>query len=195
MKSPMRSTLLAVLATAGLGLSSAAFAQNGGNTYPSERAVCGHNQQDKAACLREAGAAQDAARRGALTDPPPDQLVRNALARCDRQPEADRRACQDRVRGSGQSSIDGSVMGGGLLRETVTPIPADMAPIPTSTLPPPTMPRATLPPASMPMPDSEMRDMPPATMPRSTMPAMPAMPSTLPPPPATMPPPATLPPR
>ena len=186
MKSPMRSTLLAVLATAGLGLSSAAFAQNGGNTYPSERAVCGHNQQDKAACLREAGAAQDAARRGALTDPPPDQLVRNALARCDRQPEADRRACQDRVRGSGQSSIDGSVMGGGLIRETVTPVPAGMAPMPMSN----TMPSSTMPSSSMPVPPATM---PPSTMPRATMPGS-TMPSTTMPgntmpamPPATMP--------
>jgi|GEM_PF-364913 len=190
MKSPIRSTLLAVLATAGLGLSSGAFAQ-GSSTYQSERAVCGHNQQDKAACLREAGAAQDAARRGQLTDPPPDQLVRNALARCDNQPEAERRACQDRVRGSGQTAIDGSVMGGGVLRETVTPIPSGMAPIPTSTS---TLPRATLPSSSPPMPDATR--VPPATMPRSTLPdTMPAMPSTLPPPAATMPPPAALPPR
>jgi len=185
-----RSTLVALLATAGLGLSSGAFAQRG--TYQSERAVCGHNQQDKAACLREAGAAQEAARRGALTDPSPEQLQRNAMARCDRQTtDIDRRACQDRVRGSGQTTIDGSVMGGGVIRETVTPIPAGMAPMPASTMPSSSMPPSTMQPSGTrsTMPST----MPPPSMPRSTMPStapapVPVMPSTMPPAPATMPP-------
>mgnify|MGYP003578957709 CR=1 FL=1 len=195
-----RSTLVALLATAGLGLSSGAFAQS--STYQSERAVCGHNQQDKAACLREAGAAQQAARKGALTDPSPEQLMQNALARCDRQPESERRACQDRVRGTGQTTMDGSVMGGGVIRETVTPVPAGMAPARTSTMPPSTMPSSTMP--SSTMPSSNMRSAPippqaapqpvmprstmPHTMPSTTMPPSPAMPSTVPPAPATMPP-------
>ncbi|MDR1968216.1 MAG: hypothetical protein LBQ32_05925 [Burkholderiaceae bacterium] len=47
--------------------------------------------------------------------------MQNALERCQRQPADARGACEDRVRGTGQTTIEGSVMGGGLLRETVTP--------------------------------------------------------------------------
>jgi hypothetical protein len=50
-----------------------------------------------------------------------DVYMQNALERCQRQPADARGACEDRVRGTGQTTIEGSVMGGGLLRETVTP--------------------------------------------------------------------------
>jgi hypothetical protein len=92
------------------------------STYQDEVAVCAHIQQDRAACIREAGAARQEARRGGLTSAP--DYLQNALARCQPQPPAERIACEQRVRGTGMTSIDGSVLGGGVIRETVTPIPA-----------------------------------------------------------------------
>ncbi|MDM0046235.1 hypothetical protein QTH91_17215 [Variovorax dokdonensis] len=89
-----------------------------------ERATCDGVQQDKAACLREAGAAKEEASRGGLTNPADAKVDANALARCQMQPAADRADCEARVRGSGASSSSGSVMGGGVIRETVTPVPA-----------------------------------------------------------------------
>jgi hypothetical protein len=99
-------------------------------------AVCGHNQQDRAACIREAGAARQEAARGGLTSAPDYQ--RNALARCGLQPPADRADCEARVLGGSgntRGAVDGSVMGGGVIRESVTtvvmPAPAVMpAPVP-----------------------------------------------------------------
>jgi hypothetical protein len=89
-----------------------------------ERATCDGVQQDKAACLREAGAAKDEAGRGGLSSPGDSSADANALARCQMQPPADRADCEARVRGTGATSTSGSVMGGGVVRETVTPIPA-----------------------------------------------------------------------
>jgi len=91
-----------------------------------ERAVCDGVQQDRAACLREAGAAQQEARRSGLTSAAPSTYDRHALSRCDNQPAADRADCEARITGAGAGSTskEGSVMGGGVIRETVTPIPA-----------------------------------------------------------------------
>ncbi|MEJ7685723.1 MAG: hypothetical protein WKG52_01255 [Variovorax sp.] len=93
-----------------------------------ERLVCDGVQQDRAACLREAGAARDEARRGGLTSGQGGN--QNALARCSLQPPAERADCEARINGSGpgRTSVEGSVMGGGLIRETVTPIPTTPAP-------------------------------------------------------------------
>lgn len=93
---------------------------NNGN-YQRELAVCDHIQQDRAACIREAGAARQAAAQGQLTAAP--DYVQNALARCAPQPPSDRLACEQRVLGTGDTGIQGSVLGGGLIRETVTPVP------------------------------------------------------------------------
>jgi len=132
MKNTTRSMIFALLAISGLvgtTVASAARPHRGGGggefasgTYQQELAVCGHNQQDRAACIREAGAARQAAARGGLTSAP--DYRQNALARCSLQPPVERSACEARVTGSGDSAIEGSVMGGGLIRETVTPIPA-----------------------------------------------------------------------
>lgn len=84
------------------------------------------SRQDPAACRREAGAAREEARRGGLTTPAEGNAGANAMARCQLQPAADRADCEARVRGSGAgtTTTEGSVMGGGIIRETVTPIPA-----------------------------------------------------------------------
>lgn len=91
-----------------------------------ERAVCDGVQQDRAACLREAGAAQQEAQRSGLTSAGPAGNDQNAMARCQMQPVADRADCEARLKGSatGTTTTSGSVMGGGIVRETVTPIPA-----------------------------------------------------------------------
>lgn len=116
------------LAIGGISASSGAAAQTPGSTteLQRERAMCDGVKQDRAACLREAGAAQQEARRNGLTSASSTRYEDNALARCQLQPISDRAACEARVTGSGagRTSVDGSVAGGGLIRETVTPIPA-----------------------------------------------------------------------
>ncbi|WKB53867.1 hypothetical protein [Eleftheria terrae] len=100
--------------------------------YRAERAACesGWSHQDRATCLKEAGAAREEARRGQL-DGANTQYQRNAMARCDALPQADRADCQARVRGEGTAR--GSVEAGGIYKETVTrelPAAAPVAPAP-----------------------------------------------------------------
>ncbi len=59
---------------------------------------------------------------GELTHVGGDQATSNALARCANLPAAYRVDCESRVQGQGR--VDGSVLGGGLVKETVTTIPA-----------------------------------------------------------------------
>ena len=122
------SNLRVLTIAVGLACTATAWAQAPGTDARAqrERAVCDGVQQDRAACLREAGAAQQAAQRDGLTTAGPAGAEQNALARCELQPAADRADCVARVRGtgSGTTSTSGSVMGGGVIRETVTPIPA-----------------------------------------------------------------------
>jgi len=89
--------------------------------YQNDRAAClaGKTSQDRATCLREAGAALQEARRGGLDDGRAE-FERNRLARCDRQPPEDRPDCLRRMNGEGLTS--GSVEGGGIYRELVTPV-------------------------------------------------------------------------
>ena len=92
-------------------------------TYQQERGRCLRNEsgQDRATCLKEAGAAYQEARRDGLRKAPGTDLARNATQRCQAQPSADRDACVQRVLGVG--STHGSVTGGGLIRQTETPAP------------------------------------------------------------------------
>ncbi len=86
--------------------------------YATERAVClsGQSNQDRATCLREAGAALAEARRDGLKTAP-DQLAANRTKRCEPLPAADRSACLARMNGLG--SVSGSVGAGGIGRELV----------------------------------------------------------------------------
>src|SRR4051812_4817160 len=90
--------------------------------YQQERARCmrGETNQDRATCLKEAGAAYDEARRGRLANAPASDLSKNATQRCEAQPAADREACVQRIVGAGNTK--GSVEAGGVIRETVTPV-------------------------------------------------------------------------
>lgn len=124
MNNTVRTSLALVLAASSLALPSLGAAQGTDSRYLRERAACDGVLQDRNACLREAGAARYEARRGGLTSAPPTSYEQNALARCALQPPAERSACEARMRGTGTTSVEGSVLGGGLIRETVTPIPA-----------------------------------------------------------------------
>lgn len=85
-----------------------------------ERAACldGSSHQDRATCLKEAGAAQEERRRGTLDDGQAGQYQQNALQRCQGLPAAEQADCVKRANGLGQRS--GSVEGGGMIKETVT---------------------------------------------------------------------------
>ena len=98
--------------------------------YQREAASCrraARQDQDRSACMREAGAAREETRRGRLVDHQAD-YQRNATLRCDALPEADRRDCLTRMQGGGTTS--GSVKAGGVYRETVTRTPAGPMPPP-----------------------------------------------------------------
>lgn len=106
--------------------------------YDQERAVClsGQSNQDRATCLREAGAAYaDAGNRGA--DVGAAQYQKNATRRCDGLPDADRHDCMARMQGQGTTS--GSVAAGGISRELVTRevggVPVAAAPVPAASAP------------------------------------------------------------
>lgn len=90
--------------------------------YQRERAVClsGQSHQDRATCLREAGAAYQEARRGTLETAAPQDFRQNATARCQAQPPGDREACVQRIMGAG--SAEGSVEGGGIIRQIETKV-------------------------------------------------------------------------
>jgi hypothetical protein len=90
------------------------------SNYRQERARClaGQTSQARDTCLKEAGAARDEARRGNLGGATASDLERNATQRCEAQPAADRAACVQRILGG---TAEGSVGGGGLIRETETP--------------------------------------------------------------------------
>jgi hypothetical protein len=91
--------------------------------YQQDRAACmsGQSNEDRATCLREAGAALQAAKRGRLGD---DQgsYEQNRLLRCDRVPAGDRDDCVRRMHGEG--TVKGSVEGGGTFTELRTTVPA-----------------------------------------------------------------------
>lgn len=149
MKKAIRSSLAVLLTAGGLMGVSAAMAQaaGSGSMLQRERAACDGVLQDRTACLREAGAAREEARRGGLTSASPMNYEQNALARCGLQPPAERAACEARVLGTGRTTVEGSVLGGGVIRETVTPIVA-----PTPMTAPAPAPRAMPAPMTTPAP-------------------------------------------
>lgn len=84
--------------------------------YHAERTACerASASTDRAACLRDAAAARDEARRGVLGGASSD-YEKNALARCDNLPPAERDMCIRRTRNEGETR--GSVGEGGIYRE------------------------------------------------------------------------------
>jgi hypothetical protein len=90
--------------------------------YQAERAQCltGQSHQDRATCLKEAGAAYQEARAGRLGSGD-GEFERNRVARCNAQLPENRADCVRKANGEGQAS--GSVKGGGILRELITTVP------------------------------------------------------------------------
>jgi hypothetical protein len=96
--------------------------QGAGSTIAQERQNCmdGKTNQDRATCLKEAGAARQEAQRGNLRDT--GDYRGNASKRCDTLPADQKADCERRSMGEG--SVSGSVGSGGVVRELVTPVPA-----------------------------------------------------------------------
>lgn len=90
--------------------------------YKRERAACtnGTSNQDRATCLKEAGAAWGEAKRNALGSASHDNLARNRLARCDSLPAPEREDCAVRIQ---HGTMSGSASQGGILREIERPVP------------------------------------------------------------------------
>lgn len=94
--------------------------------YQNERANClnGRSNEDRATCLKEAGAALQEAKRGRLNDASA-QYQQNAMIRCQALAPENRQACERRMQGEGMAT--GSAASGGIYRELVIeqPTPGD----------------------------------------------------------------------
>jgi hypothetical protein len=94
------------------------------STYAKERADCesGKTAQDRATCLKEAGAAEQERKRNALDNN--GSMRQNAIERCNAVAPKDKADCLARIEGPGQpnqsTKTSGSVAGGGVIRETTT---------------------------------------------------------------------------
>ena len=91
--------------------------------YRLEMALCnsGQSAQDVRTCRTEARNALAEAKRGGLSDASPSQYSRNAVQRCLEFQGDERTACEARI--FSPSRVDGSVPGGGLVRESVITVP------------------------------------------------------------------------
>ena len=117
---PLGAAVPLVLAIDLLSPISGLAAQSGGTAMQN----CNDGRQDRAACLREAGAARQEQHRHGLTDPSVSQQQQSARTRCTGQPDAARADCESRMQGSANSRAEGSAAGGGIIRETVKPASA-----------------------------------------------------------------------
>ena len=92
--------------------------------YQKERADCdaGRTAEDRATCLKEAGAAAAERKRNTLDNS--GSMKQNAIDRCNAVAPKDKADCMARIEGAGQpnqkTTTSGSVAGGGVLRETTT---------------------------------------------------------------------------
>ncbi|MEO5843727.1 MAG: hypothetical protein ABIQ33_02685 [Caldimonas sp.] len=94
------------------------------SAYQKERADCnaGRTAQDRATCLKEAGAALDERKKNRLDNT--GSVRQNAIERCNTVAPKDKADCLARVEGPTQpnqtTTTTGSVAGGGVIRETKT---------------------------------------------------------------------------
>jgi hypothetical protein len=98
--------------------------------YMKDRTDCenGRTAEDRATCMKEAGAALQERRRNGLTNS--GSPVPNATDRCNALPAKDKADCMARVLGptapNQTVTTSGSVGGGGVIRETTTTIPGSV---------------------------------------------------------------------
>ena len=116
-------TLAAGTVLCATSASAAGSAADAKARYRQDMSVCnsGQSNQDAATCRLEARNALAEARRGGLTAAP-DRYQSNALQRCGVFKDADRSDCELRMQAQGNNQ--GSVAAGGILRESVTVVPA-----------------------------------------------------------------------
>jgi hypothetical protein len=94
------------------------------STYQKERADCdaGRTAEDRATCLKEAGAAATERKRNTLDTA--GSTRQNAIDRCNLVAPKDKADCLARIEGPAspnqKTTTSGSVAGGGVLRETTT---------------------------------------------------------------------------
>lgn len=124
-KNIFRPALCALALACGAGIAAAATPaadRSAQATYQAERKACMEGRttnEDRATCLKEAGAAYAEARRGRLSNNVSDEQKReNALLRCREQPASERTDCERMARGEGK--VSGSVAGGAIVKELVT---------------------------------------------------------------------------
>jgi hypothetical protein len=111
----------ALMLVAGGTAAAATRASDAQLRYQQERAVCmsGQSNQERATCLKEAGAAFAEAKRDSLGQSGDSALQRNRQMRCDALKGGDREDCMRRMSGEGVTS--GSAQQGGILRELTRP--------------------------------------------------------------------------
>lgn len=104
------------------GAATAAKVSDAQLRYQQERAVCmnGTSNQDRATCLKEAGAAWQEAKRAGLATSGDASLKQNRLQRCNALPAQDREDCALRME---HGATSGSAQQGGILREIERPVP------------------------------------------------------------------------
>jgi hypothetical protein len=101
-----------------------AAAADAKSSYAKERADCeaGRTGQDRATCLKEAGAAQQERKRSQLDNA--GSARQNAIERCNLVAAKDKADCLARIEGPSKpdqkTTTSGSVSGGGVIRETTT---------------------------------------------------------------------------
>ena len=121
--------------------------------YQQDRANClaGKTAESQKTCLKEAGAALQASRAHDLKSPSSAQIAANERKRCVALSGDDKADCLKRAAGV-DTTVSGSVAGGGDLKETVTVIPgtpgmpASAPEIHPETMPPTAAGPGTLPP-------------------------------------------------
>lgn len=104
------------------GAATAAKVSDAQLRYQQERAACmnGTSNQDRATCLKEAGAAWQEAKRAGLATSGDASLKQNRLQRCNALPAQDREDCALRME---HGTTSGSAQQGGILREIERPVP------------------------------------------------------------------------
>ncbi|HEU0230306.1 MAG TPA: hypothetical protein VFR20_07025 [Burkholderiaceae bacterium] len=117
-------TLLATAASAAGAYTTHSMNVSPEAQYQADVAHCksGQSNEDQATCLKEAGAALEAAKRGKLTTAP--SYTTDQTKRCQELPANKQQDCLALMSDQGSTHVEGSVNGGGVLRETTITVPA-----------------------------------------------------------------------